>query len=437
MENNLQHHTIIEKPSRRIFLGIALLVITLFLWLAFLNNTPGGATTTFNLSMVENRLSGIQPTKVEFNSVSMILFCTAACAAFTFLQFGFSFTKIRMFLGKWFGRWTTLAIIFAVAFLVIAFLTWAAAGRELNVAGLLKTTLNKSVPITLGALAGILCERAGIFNIAIEGMMLMGAMVGAIIGSVAKSSLIGILAAVIAGGLLALLHGLLSIKYKINQIISGTVINILATGLTSYTSVRFLDNVTYQDIINNPKIFVPFEIPILSKIPFIGPILFNNNLYIYMMLFFLALLSIFLYRTRAGLRMRSVGEHPAAADTLGIKVLRTRYIYVLLSGMMAGFAGSYFTLGSIGRFEKLMTGGRGFIGLAAMIFGNYNPIGGFGAGLLFGFADSLKDRMAILDVKIAPSFLLMAPYIATMIVLAGVVGRSQPPAAGGIPYDKE
>jgi general nucleoside transport system permease protein len=151
----------------------------------------------------------------------------------------------------------------------------------------------------------------------------------------------------------------------------------------------------------------------------------------------LIILHIALFKTRWGLRVRSVGEHPRAADTLGINVFRTRYMAVILGGMMAGFAGAYFTLGSVGRFNEVMTAGRGFIGLAAMIFGNWNPFGAFGAGLLFGFADSLASRLAILNVQIPSQFLLMAPYIATMIVLAGVVGRGQMPAADGQPYEKQ
>jgi len=229
-------------------------------------------------------------------------------------------------------------------------------------------------------------------------------------------------------------HGVLSIKYKINQIISGTVINIFSTGITSFLSARFLQ--THQEL-NNSGIFAPWPVPLLSKIPFIGPILFNHNVYVYAMYFFLIILQVALFYTRWGLRLRSVGEHPKAADTLGINVFKTRYMAVILGGMMAGFAGSYFTLGSVGRFDEVMTAGRGFISLAAMIFGNWMPFGSFGAGLLFGFADALASKIAILGIKIPSDFLLMAPYIATMIVLAGVVGRGQMPAADGTPYEKE
>jgi simple sugar transport system permease protein len=236
------------------------------------------------------------------------------------------------------------------------------------------------------------------------------------------------------GMLLGVIHGMLSIKYKANQIISGTVINILATGLTSYMAAKFLEN---HQAWNNPGIFQPIIIPGLSQIPVIGPILFNNNIYVYAMFFFLFLLQFALFYTRWGLRHRSVGEHPRAADTLGINVIRTRWIAVLLGAGMAGFAGSYFTLGSVGKFNEVMTAGRGFIALAAMVFGNWMPFGSFGAGLLFGFFDSLASKVAILGIRIPSQFLLMLPYIITIVVLAGVVGRPHMPAADGVPYEKE
>jgi len=263
---------------------------------------------------------------------------------------------------------------------------------------------------------------------------LMGAMVGALVGSVTGSLWLGLLAAVGSGAVLGLIHAVFSIKYKTDQIISGTVINIFSTGMTSYISAKFMQQ--YQQL-NKPGTFSAIEIPLLSKIPFLGPILFDNNMFVYAMFIFLFLIQIGLFYTRWGLRLRSVGEHPRAADTLGINVFKQRYMAVLLGGMMAGFAGGYFTLGSVGRFDEVMTAGRGFISLAAMIFGNWMPFGSFGAGLLFGFADSLASKLAILGIQIPSNFLLMAPYVATRIVLAGVVGRGQMPAADGTPYEKE
>ncbi len=333
-----------------------------------------------------------------------------------------------------FGRWMNLVLSVVVGLTVFSFLTWATAGKSLNLVGMLSAAVLLGVPIILGAFSGVLSERAGVVNIAIEGMMLMAAMVGALVGSVTKNMWIGLLAAMLSSVLLALIHGVLSIHYKINQIISGTVINIFSTGLSSYLSAKFLQ--TYQQL-NNPPIFPRIPIPLLADIPVIGPLFFNTNLFVYLMLVSLIVIQVALFSTRWGLRLRAVGEHPKAADTLGINVFATRYMAVLLSGLMAGIGGAFFTLGSVGRFDEMMTAGKGFIGLAAMIFGNWTPLGAFGAGLLFGFADSVATKLTILGTGIPTQFMAMAPYIVTMIVLAGVVGRGQMPAADGTPYEKE
>jgi simple sugar transport system permease protein len=316
---------------------------------------------------------------------------------------------------------------------IFGFLVWGASDSSLNLAGLLKVAVVRAVPLTLGALSGILCERSGVFNIAIEGMMLTAAFCAALFGSL-TNIWVGLLAAILAGALMSMVLAVLAIKYKVDQIIAGTVINIFATGITSFLSAKFLQK---YEALNNSGRFETWDIPGLAQIPFIGPIFFSHNLFIYAMFVFVIVLTVALYYTRWGLRTRSVGEHPKAADTLGINVNRTRYISVLFGGMMAGFAGAYFVLGSVGRFDEVMTAGRGFVGLAAMIFGNWHPVGSLGAGMLFGFADSLASKLAILKVPIPNKFLEMGPYIITMVVLAGVVGRGQPPAAGGKAYEKE
>jgi ABC-type uncharacterized transport system permease subunit len=337
-------------------------------------------------------------------------------------------------LARGFGKRANLILGVVVGCFILAFLIWAARDDSLNMLGLLQSTLLRSVPITLGALAGLLCERSGVINIAIEGMMLTAAFTGAIVGSAAGSTSVGLILAILLGGLLGALLAVLSIRYRVDQIVGGTVINILALGLTSYLSAQILAR--YQNL-NSPGRFPVIEIPLLSDIPIIGPLLFANNIFIYMMFILVIGINIALFRSRWGLRVRAVGEHPKAADTVGIKVLRVRYRNVILGGMVAGVAGAYFTLGSVGRFDENMTGGRGFIALAAMIFGRWNPIGAFGAALVFGFADSLQNKLAILQVPIASEFLLMAPYIATILVVAGVVGRARPPAADGQLYIKE
>ncbi len=412
----------VVSPTRQRVMGVIFLIIGAAIWLLFSRSVQTGQVTTFVLTP-----GGIDMSVPDWKlpSLATLNVLAAACA---FLG-AFQLARARGF-----GKRTNLVLGIVSGFFIFGFLTWAAAGQSLNLAGLLNSSLLKAVPLTLGAMSGILCERAGVVNIAIEGMMLAGAMVGALIGSLTGSLLAGLLTAVLTGALMGLVHAVLSIKYKTDQIISGTVINIFSIGITSYISAKFLQ--VYQDL-NNPGIYANWDIPLISRIPILGPILFSNNLFVYAMLIFMIALHIALFYTRWGLRLRSVGEHPKAADTLGINVYRTRYMAVILGGMMAGFGGAYFTLGSVGRFDEVMTAGRGFISLAAMIFGNWTPFGSFGAGLLFGFADSLASKLAILGVKIPSQFLLMAPYVATMIVLAGVVGRSQAPAADGQPYEKE
>ena len=238
----------------------------------------------------------------------------------------------------------------------------------------------------------------------------------------------------LASAALAGVHAVLSIHYMVDQIISGTVINIFSAGITSFISAKFLQ--TFQQL-NSPGTFKPFSLPILGDIPVIGPIFFAGNIFLFGMYILLIVIHVGLFYTRWGLRVRAVGEHPRAADTLGVNVFRTRYIAVILGGLVAGFGGAYFTLGSVGRFDELMTAGRGFIALAAMIFGKWMPFGAFGASLIFGFAESLQGKLSILKVPIPSQVLLMAPYIVTMIALAGVIGRAVAPAADGKPYTKD
>jgi general nucleoside transport system permease protein len=329
-------------------------------------------------------------------------------------------------------RWAVVLGVVVVAF-VLAFLTWASAGGSINFAGLMQSTLQRSVPITFGALSGILCERAGVVNVAIEGMLLTGAFVSAVVASATDNSWVGVVAAVGAGGLLAALLAVLAIRYLVDQIIAGVVLNILAIGLTSFLATRVL---TPNPDLNSPERFGEVQIPVLTDIPLLGAVVLENNVFVYMMFAAIAILSVMLFRTRWGLRVRAVGEHPKAADTVGIDVYFVRYRNVILGGMMAGLGGAYFTLGSTGSFEQEMTAGRGFIGLAAMIFGGWAPVGSFLAALVFGFADALQSRLSILNIPVASQFLQMAPYIVTIIVVAGLVGRVRAPAADGRPYIK-
>ena len=336
----------------------------------------------------------------------------------------------------------TNLILGAIIFLsILAFLIWATREKSFNLTGMLGHMLLRGAPIALGALSGIWCERSAVINIAIEGMMLSGAFTSVVVASITGNLYLGMLAALLTGGLLAAWLAVLTIRFKVDQIVAGVVINIFAAGVTSFLTARLL---VENQALNASGTFRPIAIPLLSHIPVIGPIFFETNIIIYSMLFLIVVTHLILFYTRWGLRSRAVGEHPLAADTLGVDVFRTRYINVIIGGMIAGLGGTYFTLGSAGRFDELMTAGKGFIGLAAMIFGKWTPFGGFASSLIFGFADSLQVKLGILGVNIPytaeplPSeILLMAPYLATMIVLAGVVGRAIPPAADGQPYEKQ
>ena len=245
---------------------------------------------------------------------------------------------------------------------------------------------------------------------------------------------VGLFAAILIGGLVAALHAYLVIRFKVDQIVSGVAINIFGAGFTAFMSSRFLQK--SGDLLNNSGVFPTISIPGLAKIPILGPMLFENNIIIYLMILLVVAMHIMLFYTPWGLRTRAVGEHPKAADTLGVNVYLMRYVNVIIGGIIAGLGGAYFTIGSVGRFDEQMTSGKGFIGLAAMIFGKWNPFGAFSSSLIFGFADSLQVKLQILRVPIPSEFLLMAPYIVTMIVLTGVVGRAIPPAADGQPYEK-
>jgi len=329
----------------------------------------------------------------------------------------------------------------SVAFMAaFGFLVWITSGTSMNLPGILQATLMAATPLTLGAICGIFCERSGIINIAIEGMMLWGAFAAVAAAAIFDSLWMGLLVASLVGGVMAALHAVLSIKYKVDQIISGTVINILAAGGTLFLNVRLLEPAGWS----TPGSFGLVSIPVLSDIPIIGPILFENQPIVYLMFIVLLGANYVIFFTPWGLRMRACGEHPRAADTVGVHVNNMRYISVIVGGLIAGAAGAYFSLGVVGTFEDGMTRGQGFVALAAMIFGNWNPVGAFLAALLFGFADALQVKMQILqpilpiiNQSIPPEFLQMAPYILTIIVVAGVVGRSRAPAAEGKPYEKQ
>ncbi len=397
--------------------GVVLLALAVFVTYVFGIGTEGDATFRLSRPTDPWALGDLVVPAAPFNYIA------AALLAF----FG-----ARLFL-RGGARWIGLLLGLGLAFAVMAFLVWATAGKAFSLTGMLQATMVRAVPIALGGLAGTLCERVAVVNIAIEGMLLAGAFTGALMGSL-LGGWGGLVSAVAIGGLFGFLLAMLVVTYRMDQIIAGVVINLFVLGLTSYVSSQVFAE---HRFLNNAPVFRAWKIPILGDIPVIGPMLFQQNLFVYGALVLVAVATYYLFHTRHGLRARAVGEHPRAADTLGIDVYWTRYVHVTLGGMVAGFGGAWFTLGSVGRFDENMTGGRGFIGLAAMIFGRWHPVGALAAALVFGFADSLQQKLALLGTPIPSEFLAMAPYIATIVVVAGLIGRARPPAADGKPYVKE
>ncbi|MCA9979284.1 MAG: ABC transporter permease [Anaerolineales bacterium] len=300
----------------------------------------------------------------------------------------------------------------------------------------LNATLRQSTPLLLGALCGLFCERSGVVNIGIEGQMLMAAFVAFMVNAYAPtwgldltvSLWLGLLVGISVGALMGLFHAWMSVTLKIDQIIGGTVINILALGLTGYF---------YQIGVASQSKFLSMPIPVLSDIPLIGPIFFNNGPLTYMSLLLVFLAQFVIFYTRWGLRTRAVGEHPRAADTVGIKVNFMRYANVVIGGCLAGLAGAYLTLEAVGAFERNMTNGRGFVALAVMLLGKRTPFGVWGAALLFGFANAIQTQLQFGGrIDIPHQFIGMLPYVLTILVLAGFVGRTRDPKALGQPYEK-
>jgi simple sugar transport system permease protein len=328
-----------------------------------------------------------------------------------------------------------LIAVFAVAFM-FGFLTWAAAGASLpvQIASLLVGAVGLSVPLIFGALGGVISERVGVVNVAIEGQLLAGAFVSALVASATGQPLLGLVAATIAGVLVAFVLAAFSIKYLVDQVIVGVVLNVLVIGLTSFLFSTVL--APNAALLNSPPRFERINIPLLSEIPIIGPVLFRQTIIVYLVYIAVFVVWFALFKTRWGLRLRSVGEHPQAADTVGINVTGTRFWNVSLAGAIAGLGGAYFTLGSVGAFNKEMTAGAGFIALAAVIFGRWDPIRATLAALLFGFATNLQYALSIIGSPVPSEFMLMVPYLVTIFAVAGLVGQVRGPAAAGKPYVK-
>lgn len=376
--------------------------------------------TTFRLS---NAGDAIQLPEIPLPAVATGIVATAALVAITVYAF------LRAREAKRIPLWVTT--LFAVIFL-IAFLTWAAAGSTLPMIGLLAGALTVSTPLIFGSLGGVISERVGVVNIAIEAQLLSGAFVAALVASITNNPYVGLAGAMLAGALVSTILAAFSIKYLVDQIIVGVVLNVLVIGLTSFLFSTLMSS--DSSAFNSPARFERIAIPLLSEIPVLGPILFRQSIIVYLM--YIAVFAVWfaLFKTRWGLRVRAVGEHPTAADTVGIKVRATRFWNVLLAGAIVGGGGAFFSLAAVGSFQKEMTNGAGFIALAAVIFGRWDPIRATLAALLFGFATNLQSTLSIVGSPVPSEFMLMLPYIITIFAVAGLVGYSRPPAATGKPY---
>lgn len=329
---------------------------------------------------------------------------------------------------------TWVPIVFAIAWMT-GFLSWAAADGRIRLVSLLGGAVALAIPLVFGALGGVLGERAGVVNIAIEGQLLLGAFAAAITASLTGSPWLGLVAAALAGALVALVLGLFAITYFVDQVIVGVVLNVLVVGLTNFLFRQVLT--PNADTLNSPDRFQRVPIPVLGDIPLVGPIFFRQTALVYVLYIVVVLVTYALYRSRWGLRVRAVGEHPKAADTVGIKVNRTRYRTILLAGAIAGMGGAYFSLVSVAGFNREMTNGAGYIALAAVIFGKWDPVRATMAALLFGFASNLQGVLSAIGSPVPSQFMLMLPYLVTIFAVAGLVGRSRPPAADGVAYKSQ
>jgi ABC-type uncharacterized transport system permease subunit len=335
--------------------------------------------------------------------------------------------------------WAIPTFIVAGLAFYVGFMVWEFRDQggafQAAISNPLPGTVAIATPLILGALAGVMCERAGVINIAIEGQFLVGAFLAAVFASLIYAAFAGLVAAVIGGILVAALLALFSIRYQVNQVVVGVVLVAFASGLTAFLANQIPESGKGKEYLNQPPILDRIAIPGLSKIPLVGEALFTQTVLVYLMYAAIVLVPFVLYQTRWGLRVRAVGEHPKAADTVGIRVNRVRWQAVLAGGGLAGLGGAYFTVGSSGSFNQDISNGQGFIALAAVIMGRWHPVGATLAALFFGFMWNLQNQVGLVG-KVPNEFLGAAPYVATIIAVAGFVGRVRPPAADGEPYVK-
>jgi general nucleoside transport system permease protein len=398
-----------QKRRQRISTGVLIAVVGVLLLIG-LGSITGSAR--FALS---DAFDEVQLPTVTVPGFATVMVCALLClsAAAGYLS------------GRMSGRWPVLAGAVAALAVVMGFLTWAASGRDLPfpVSNQFAGTLSLATPLVFGALCGVLCERSGVVNVSIEGQFLSAAFAAAVVGSLTSSVTAALIAAVLAGLAMAALLALFSINYLVNQVVLGVVLNLLAVGLTGFLFDQLVQPASLN--YNSAPVLEPIPIPGLAKIPFFGRVLFEQNILAYLAGISVFVVWVVLYRTTWGLRIRATGEHPEAADTVGISVRG-----------IGGLGGSFFTLASTGSFTKEFTVGNGFIALAAVIMGRWHPVLASIVCLFFGFVTQMASQLQTLNTPMPSQFLLILPYVATIIAVAGLVGRVRPPAADGIPFEK-
>jgi ABC-type uncharacterized transport system permease subunit len=409
-----------QKHRQRISTGVLIAVIGALLLIG-LASTTGSAR--FALS---DAFDAVQLPTVTVPGFATVLVCALLCLA----------AAVGYLSGRMSGRWPLLAGAVAGLAVVVGFLTWAASGRDLPfpVSNQFAGTLSLATPLVFGALCGVLCERSGVVNVSIEGQFLSAAFAAAVVGSLTQSITVAVIAAILAALAMAALLAVFSINYLVNQVVLGVVLNLLAVGVTGFLFDQLVEpaSSTY----NSAPVLEPIAIPGLANIPFFGRVLFQQNILAYLAAISVALVWLVLYRTTWGLRIRATGEHPEASDTVGLSVRGIRWSAVLAGGVFGGLGGSFFTLASTGSFTKEFTVGNGFIALAAVIMGRWHPVLASIMCLFFGFVTQMASQLQTLNTPMPSQFLLILPYLATIIAVAGLVGRVRPPAADGIPFEK-
>ena len=415
---------VVESPegrSTRIAAGTLLALLGLLLVVMAFTANPTGKIA------LSDAFADVQLPTIEVPGLPVLLFLALLTLA----------SGAVFLIGRFPKDCRTAAGVIAGLSILVGFVVWAAASSAVpfTLTSQLNLTLAYSTPLLFGVLAGVLSERAGVVNIAIEGQFLAAAFAASVIFSVTQSFLAALTAAAVAGLLMGAVLALFTLKYLVDHVIVGVVVNLLATGLTGFIFQQLVarDLKTFGVVSPMPV----FAIPALSEIPFIGPILFTQRPLTFMALLAVPLVWFLLHRTKWGLRVRAVGEHPRAADTVGIKVISTKTQAVLLGGIFAGLGGAYFTVGFVGAFQdNNITAGNGFIALAAVIMGRWHPVLGAGTALFFGFTRALAQSIKLMNLPIPSEFIEMLPYVATIIAVAGLVGRVRPPAADGAHFVK-